>query len=80
LDRAVVRQRCALPFGKVAETLEWVRRSRAYWGSPLAFKFLVLTTARKVEVCGRASDTVDRASAAWTIPRADGRGWEFIDE
>ena len=54
--------------GQVAEALRSVRASRAWTGTKLALEFMVLTAARRREVCKAVWDEIDLEASLWTIP------------
>ena len=58
----------ALPYQKVAGTLDTVRHSNAAVSTKLAFEFLVLTATRSGEVRLMTWDEVDEATSTWTVP------------
>ena len=57
-----------LPYPEVAGAIGAVEASTAFRSTKLAFKFLVLTAARSVEVRGATWDEIDWENAVWTIP------------
>ncbi len=63
-----VRHMPALPHGEVAAAIRAVHGSRAWFGTKLAFEFLVLTAARSGEVRLATWDEIDLAAAVWTVP------------
>ena len=62
------RKQAALPYARVAEALSIMERSRAWMGTKLAFRFLVLTAARNGEVRGATWSEMDLDEALWIIP------------
>ena len=62
------RKQAALPYAKVGEALASVERSRAWVGTKLAFRFLVLTAARNGEVRGATWPEIDLDHALWIVP------------
>lgn len=62
------RKQAALPYTKVAQALGFVERSRAWVGTKLAFRFLVLTAARNGEVRGATWSEIDLDEKLWVIP------------
>ena len=65
---AIRQHQRALPFAEVGAALEEVKASKAYWGTILAFEFLVLTACRSGEVRQATWDEVDLESETWTVP------------
>ena len=58
----------AIGYTQVAEALEIVGQSEAWWATVSAFRFLVLTAARSGEVRGARWSEIDREARTWTIP------------
>ena len=58
----------SLAYPEVADAIAAVETSTAFRSTKLAFKFLVLTAARSVEVRGVTWDEIDLDNAVWTIP------------
>ena len=58
----------ALPFGKVAQALQRVRKSGAYPGTALCLEFVTLCAVRSGEARLARWEEIDEASATWTIP------------
>lgn len=58
----------ALHYSEVADALAAVDASKAYLGTKLAFRFMVLTATRGAEVRGATWMEIDLAGATWTIP------------
>ena len=62
-----VRHMPALHHSLVANALEAVRASNAYWATVAAFEFQTLTATRHGEVRGARWSEIDLAAAIWTI-------------
>ncbi|MCY4652260.1 MAG: integrase arm-type DNA-binding domain-containing protein [Dehalococcoidia bacterium] len=58
----------ALPYQQVAEALRTVDNGPSNVVTKLAFKFLVLTAARSIEVRGALSSEIDHRERIWRIP------------
>ena len=65
---AIRQHQRALPFAEVGAALDEVKASKAYWGTILAFEFLVLTACRSGEVRQATWDEVDLEAETWTVP------------
>ncbi|MCY4654384.1 MAG: site-specific integrase, partial [Dehalococcoidia bacterium] len=58
----------ALPYQQVAEALRTVDNGPSNVVTKLAFKFLVLTAARSIEVRGALSSEIDPKERIWRVP------------
>ena len=58
----------ALPLGQVADALNVVCESGAWFGTKLAFEFLVLTAGRSSEIRLAEWSEIDLSAATWTVP------------
>lgn len=65
---APVRHMRAIPHGEVADAIAKVHASGAWFGTKLAFEFLVLTATRSGEVRLAEWNEIDFDNAVWTIP------------
>ena len=62
------RRQAALPHQEVAHALAIVNHTNAWTGPKLAFRFLVLTAARRGEVRGATWAEIDLAHEVWIVP------------
>ena len=63
-----VQHRAALPHHEVAAAVAAVRNADAWFGTRLAFEFLVLTAARSAEVRLATWGEMDLVAMVWTVP------------
>ena len=66
--RAPVRHHRALPWAEVPGAVQTIRNTGAWFGTKLAFEFLVLTAARSGEVRGATWEEIDLDQRLWTVP------------
>ena len=59
----------ALPHAEVGAALATICDTKAWMGTKLAFRFLVLTATRSGEVRGAGWSEIDLDAATWTIPQ-----------